>query len=112
MIHGDDYVSIGKHRDLKWMQGELERRFEIKTSMIGPTQGSEKELKVLDRILRFTEEGIEYEPDQRHAEIIAEEMLVSEKSVSTPGEKGKDEVKKALGEEMTTQFRALVARAN
>ena len=42
MIHGDDYVSIGKHRDLKWMQGELERRFEIKTSMIGPSQGSEK----------------------------------------------------------------------
>ena len=30
MVHGDDFVSAGKHKDLKWLQNGLETTFETK----------------------------------------------------------------------------------
>ena len=42
-------------------------------------------MRVLKHILRFTNAGLEFEPDQRHAEIIAAEMGFSHaNSVTTP----------------------------
>jgi hypothetical protein len=35
LVHGDDYATAGAHRDLVWMQGELEKRFEMKSTMVG-----------------------------------------------------------------------------
>ena len=45
-------------------------------------------MRVLNRFVHWTEEGIEYEADQRHAEIIIQELGLKEesKSVNTPGE--------------------------
>ena len=46
-----------------------------------------QEGRVLNRIIRWTNEGWEIEPDQRHAAIIVHELGLSEsKPVSTPGE--------------------------
>ena len=86
LVHGDDYVTTGSREGLKWMKGELEKKFKIKTSIIGSEEEDEKELKILNRIIRMTPRGIEYEADLRHAELISEEMLVSDsKGVDTPG---------------------------
>ena len=48
--------------------------------------------RILNRIITWTEHGLEYEPDQRHAEILIKEFGVT-KAVATPGLK--DECKKA-----------------
>ena len=46
--------------------------------------------RVLNRILRITEQGWEYEPDQRHAEMIVEQLgLKDAKAVETPTEEEK-----------------------
>ena len=59
---------------MKWFLQKLESRFEIKTSVIGTGVGEVREARVLNRILRITELGLEYEPDQRHAEMIVEQL--------------------------------------
>ena len=58
--------------------------------MIGAGVGEVREARVLNRILRITELGWEYEPDQRHAEMIVEQLgLKDAKSVETPTEENK-----------------------
>ena len=70
-------------------------------------------------MLRWTEDGVEYEPDQRHAEIIIKRMGVQKsKPLATPcANEDKDVVnirsksKVLLGKE-ATEYRALAARLN
>ena len=73
-LHEDDFASVGHRAALKWFLQKLESRFEIKTSVIGTGVGEVREARVLNRILRITERGWDYEPDQRHAEIIVEQL--------------------------------------
>ena len=55
--------------------------------MIGTGVGEVREARVLNRILRITEPGWEYEPDQRHAEMIVEQLgLKDAEPVETPTE--------------------------
>ena len=76
-----------------------------------------KEGRVLNLITRWTEDGWEIEPDQRHADIIVHELGLSDsKPVSTPGEtesrqeEGEDQ--ELLDSNLATKYRALAARAN
>ena len=66
LVHGDDYVTVGSEENAQWLKEELEKVYEIKTSMVGRRYGLEKEVRVLNRIMRWTHEGWEYEADQRH----------------------------------------------
>ena len=117
MVHGDDFVSSGAEEDLRWLEEQMKVRFEIKTQMLGHGQNLEKEGKILNRILRVTEKGWEYEADQRHGEIIVQAMgLACAKGVSSPGEESKhwqeDEDEKLLGPNLSSEYRAIAARAN
>ena len=83
-VHGDDFTSTGSEAALRWLDGQLRSRFDMKTELLGPGEKHAKEIRVLNRVLTWTELGIKYEADQRHAEIIIGEMGVT-KSVATPG---------------------------
>ena len=52
----------------------LRERFEISTKKIGSGEKEERKGKVLNRVIRCGDQGWEYEPDQRHAELIIEEI--------------------------------------
>ena len=81
LVHGDDYASVGSLANLPWLKGQLEATFEMKSVICGVV----REAKILNRIIRASPEGWEYECDQRHAEIIIEAMgLESIKKVTTP----------------------------
>ena len=69
-IHGDDFVTTGADKDLKWMRQELEKTYELKTQVLGPDEGDLQQVRVLNRILTWGQEGISYEADPRHAEIV------------------------------------------
>ena len=117
LVHGDDFVAVGKREDAGWLKEKLGERFEIKSTTIGSREEEEKEGRVLNRIVRLTAKGWEYEADQRHAEILIEALKLKEaRSVGTPGEDEKDheeeENKEELGPEDATRYRALAARAN
>ena len=54
----------------------MEEKLEIKTTIMGEAEGEVKEIRFLNRILRWTEDSITYEADLGHAEIIIESMWV------------------------------------
>ena len=66
MVHGDDFVTTGGREAMRWLRERLEARFEIKTKVVGLGTGESREETVLSRVIRVTERGWEYEPDQRH----------------------------------------------
>ena len=85
--------------------------------VLGPGPSHKREIRVLNRVLRWTQGGIEYEPDQRHAELVVRELeLEGSKPVSSPWtalEKGTVlEDSPLLSAKEGTRYRALVARLN
>ena len=87
MIHGDDFVTVGRRQDNEWFKNKMQKRFEIKTTVIGGGEDEEREGRVLNRVVRRTEEGWQYEGDQRHAEVVAKTLKMEESNaVRTPGE--------------------------
>ena len=117
MVHGDDFVTVGMSEDAEWLENRLKERFEIKTHKIGGKENMSHEGKVLNRIIRRTQHGWEYEADQRHAELIVKTLKLEDaKAVSTPGEDEKEwlmeEESEKLGEIQAREYRALAARAN
>ena len=124
-VHGDDFVVAGPLASIKWMNVHMRAKYEIKTEIIGPEKECAKELKILGRIMRWTDHGFEYEPDQRHAEMIVKELgLCSARVVATPGTKDErqhdlvdaveDEYDKELEMDRiaATKYRGLAARLN
>ena len=76
-----------------------------------------QETRVLNRTIRWTPRGWEYEADQRHAELIVRGMgMENAKSVKTPGEDVPtwklEEEEEFLDSSQATKFRMVVARAN
>ena len=41
LVHGDDNAPTGVKDDLEWLKEELERKFKIKTTIIGHGRGEE-----------------------------------------------------------------------
>ena len=120
VIHGDDFTILGNEYDLDWFRREISQRYEVKfRGRIGPSDKDDKAIRILSRVVTWTEEGIEYEADQRHAEIIIKEarLTAEAKTVISPGirpseakeeEDDEDEVEATEA----SRYRAVVARAN
>ena len=56
MVHGDDFISTATGASLKWFEEVLNKTFKIMTHLIGPDKEDKKDLKVLNRIIRYTNE--------------------------------------------------------
>ena len=85
MVHGDDFISCGNRKSLRWFRQVLESRFEVSTEELGDEREEEEvpETKVLNRIIRMDHEGWHYETDQRHGELIVRALNLQEaKSVA------------------------------
>ena len=114
-VHGDDFTVLGEVQALDWFRIQMAKKFEVKfRGRIGPEQGDEKAIRLLNRVFQWTPEGIIVEADQRHAELIVKDLgLKSDsKGLSTPGVKLKETQEDLLPKEQATQYRANVARGN
>ena len=58
MVHGDDFLSEGPADSLMKMNAALEKIFLVKTEVIGPEPGQQREARVLNRLLRWEDTGI------------------------------------------------------
>ena len=115
LVHGDDYFSSGMQEDLDWLKDELAKSYEIQTQCIGAGGSCEREGKVLNRIVRYTELGWQLEADPRHAELIIEQLGVGgSRSVVTPGIEDDDieGVEVNIEGADATRFRGVAARCN
>ena len=117
LVHGDDFVTTGSRENMAWLKTKLEKRFEIKTTVLGLGNNEVREARLLNRIIGVCEKGWRYEADPRHAELIIRGLNMQDaKGVKTPGEDQKPwcevEDAEALPVQDATPFRALAARAN
>ncbi len=95
----------------------MHERFLLKElGRLGGGQGELKELRVLNRVIRWTPAGLKYEADPRHADIVVRGVAGAERALSAPGTSSKDF--EAPGEEddlperTARLFRSFAARAN
>ena len=61
VVHGDDFVFAGSDRDLDWVQSCMEKSFLVKVvGRLGDGPRDLKEIRVLNRVVSWTTDGIDY----------------------------------------------------
>ena len=88
VVHGDDFLSEGPDASLRQMDAEMKKTFSLKTEVLGGDPGDVQSVKVLNRQISWKDDGIHWEADPRHVEILARHLgLVGASTVKTPGDK-------------------------
>ena len=92
VVHGDDFTALGNSDGLDKLERGMTETFECKLKGRLGTGGEDlKEMRVLNRIVRITPDGLLYEADPRHAEMLIKAFkLEGSKPVVTPGVKPSD----------------------
>ena len=116
-VHGDDFTSSGPATALNWFEESVKEKYEVTIEpRLGPGAQDAKEGRVLNRVIRWCENRIEYEADPRQVErLVAECGLEGAKAMATPGVKAtftELEEDEDLPTRLTTAFRAAAARGN
>ncbi len=118
IVHGDDFVLTGRACALDEVKAGMHERFLLKElGRLGGDKGELKELRVLNRVVRWTPAGLKYEADPRHAEIVVRGVAGVERVLSAPGTSSKDfeaspGEEDVLPERTARLFRSFAARAN
>ena len=89
-VHGDDFTTTGPKVHLDWFEHQREAVYELsKGGRLGPGLEDDKEGLILNRVVRWTESGLEYEADPRQVEKLLKEtgMYEKTKKAATPGVK-------------------------
>ena len=86
-VHGDDFTYVGSKPELDWFDKCMLEHYELTLQpRLGQGDGDAKEGVILNRIVRWTSTGIEYEADPRQAEkLIQECCLEGSNPTATPG---------------------------
>jgi hypothetical protein len=120
IVHGDDFVLSGSACALDEVKAGMHARFLLKElGRLGGGPGELRELRVLNRVIRWTPAGLKYEADPRHVEILVRGVAGAERALSAPGTHSKDyEGPTEAGPEdvlpaaVASLFRSFAARAN
>ena len=85
----DDFAVGGPKDSLGRFKAELEQRYELtESARLGPRAEDSKEARILNRVVRWTEQGLEYEAGPRQGERLVEQLgLSGANSTTTPGVK-------------------------
>ena len=110
-------TTVGPKEDLDWLEVQMQEHYELTIQpRMGPGPQDAKEAVILNRIIRWTESGIEYEADPRQAEkLVAECGMTDTNTCATPGIRlSFEQLEKdtELPKHMHTAFRGAAARAN
>ena len=90
VVHGDDFTCLGTDDSLDLYESAMKRAFDIKLKgRLGHDKNDERDMRVLNRIVRVVDEGLLYEPDPRHVEYLLRDLGLSMKdnSRACPGRK-------------------------
>ena len=118
-VHGDDFMILSTHVDALCLRDQLAKEWTVETRGIMAPPGSGisgaiQQLSVLNRLVTWTQNGLELEADPRHVDIVLQESgLSSGSSVTSPLVKLKamDETDdEALSDEDAARYRSLSMR--
>ena len=114
VAHVDDFLCTGRDKDLTWFHQKLRAEFDITATRLGPQ--NDKEVKFLNRTLRWCKKGLEIEGDTKHSEILIQEWgMRTCKTMDTPMSKDVAErlsLGEVLGEIEAVKVRGSIARIN
>ena len=77
LVHGDDFITVGIARTSGGSRTSSRADSRSRQRFIGQGEGEDREERVLNQIIRVTTEGWEYEPHQRHADILIQATNLS-----------------------------------
>ena len=122
LVHEDDFVFVGDDEELTWIQELVKSWFEVKVrGRLSGEKGDVREMTILGREIRWTEEGLEYEADRRHRTKVLEHFGFGKDTAGVVtnggrGTKAEEEEEEAEGEELTKEekkaFRGMAALLN
>ena len=120
VVHGDDFTFLGDSSALAFAEACMRQLYDIKVrGVLGPDPNDDKEIRILNRILTWSADGLHYECDPRHAEIIVHDLfhdISKGPRITSPGVKNKPPEDLTEDPELqpaeATRYRRLVARAN
>ena len=86
MVHGDDFLIVGRDKGREHVLRALRNAFELKEKTLGPGEQDLKEMKVLRRVMSCSLEGYSLEADASLVEAAVQRMGLEEaKGACTPG---------------------------
>ena len=72
-VRGDDFTTVGSFEDIKWFHTSAAKEWQVvERGVFGPPESPKdsQQIRVLNRIITWSNEGIWWEPDPRRAELI------------------------------------------
>ena len=78
LVHGDDFVTIGRRKQLEVFTKSMDAKYECKHVRMGAHNDKLKSMKVLNRIVRWEEKSISIEADVRHVIIAMKDLNLSD----------------------------------
>ena len=117
MVHGDDFVGIGKPEELSKLRRVLEDKYKLKVETLSGNKEDVQEVKILNKIVRWTPHGLELEADPRHAELVIRELGLEKASISKvagvkPTKDSNEASNVELNRDDARRYRAVAARLN
>lgn len=118
VVPGDGFVFEGPAGSFPGTVESLKKYWIVKIrATLGPEAADDKEVSILNRVVRWDQHGVEYEADPRHVEKLLRDMgMMGCKPLSSPGVKlSAEEMSKEsamLEGDAITQYRSGVARCN
>ena len=117
-VHGDDIFVAGPRQDTAKMGATLKKRWETRDQMIGPKPDDQRELRILNRTLRWCKDGLVFAANLRHGREVVDELGLSKsKPVSSPAmgdgaTRCQSDELKPLDEEVKRLYQRIVAKFN
>ena len=117
VVWGDDFTVLGRDMNLRLFAKQLSSRYSVKIrAVLGPDAEDDREVRILNRWLRWQNHSIKYEGDEQHVKTVIEGMglLPNSKGVNQTMYKeddGEDDTDE-LASEATHKFRSLAAVVN
>ena len=111
LTHGDDFVLTGPTKRLTEFENKMKSVYPIKAKVI--SFGSSESIKTLNRRLHWGEEGIVYQHDPRHIDVLVRELgLENGNTVQTPAatSTAEEEESEPLSQTQYHKYRSQVAR--
>ena len=117
--HGDDLIFIGEEGHMNMLFEEISKLIIVKKrALLGFEAGDDHHVSILSRLVDCRKvngvETIDYEPDQRHADLIVSQLGLDKskaKGLSTPGEKRGDYYDtEPLQKDLVTTYRSCTMR--
>lgn len=94
VVWGDDFTFLGRERHLKDMAAKMAEWYDIKVrAVMGPGRDDDKEVRILNRLVKWKADKITYEADDKHAARVMYELGFddSTKGLDMPVAKNHDE---------------------